>query len=87
MASIAQNTVSVTLESSDAVYKKIIESPYYPFRDFSVTPLINLKMAHKAGGSFLTKMVGESPPPQHPLLASEFLGFSIPKLHQVQLFV
>ena len=46
-------------ESNDALHEKINEVPYYPFMQFTVTPLTDMKLAFRAGQNFLKKMVGK----------------------------
>ena len=46
-------------ESNDALHEKINEVPYYPFMQFTVTPLTDMKLAFRVGQNFLKKMVGK----------------------------
>jgi muconolactone delta-isomerase len=45
-------------ESNDALYQKIMEVPYRPFMQITVTPLSDINVAMKAGRAFLKKMTG-----------------------------
>jgi hypothetical protein len=49
----------VERESNDALYQKLMENPYMPFLQYTVTPLTDIKIAMVAGQAFLKKMVGE----------------------------
>jgi muconolactone delta-isomerase len=45
-------------ESNDALYQKIMEVPYLPFMQITVTPLSDIKAAMEAGRAFLKKIAG-----------------------------
>ena len=49
----------VEADSNDALYKKIAETPYYPFMIVTVTPLTDIKVALEVGRNFLKKMAGK----------------------------
>ncbi len=48
----------IEAESNDVLHEKINETPYYPFMQFEVIPLTDMKLAFKAGQNFLKKMAG-----------------------------
>lgn len=47
------------MESNDALYKKLMESPYSPFLEYCVIPLTDMKLALKIGRDFLKKIAGD----------------------------
>lgn len=46
-------------DSNDAVFGKLMESPYAPFLQYTVTPLTDLKLALGTFKKALKKMAGE----------------------------
>ena len=49
----------VELESNDALYHKLMENPFMPFLEYTVTPLTDMKIAFAVGQAFYKKMAGE----------------------------
>ena len=46
-------------DSNDAVYQKLMELPFVPFVQYTVTPLTDLKLALETSVAFFKKMAGE----------------------------
>ena len=49
----------IEAESNDVLHNKIYETPYYPFMQFEVTPLTDIKLSLRAGQKFLKLMAGK----------------------------